>query len=52
MDPADQPHGICEFAIPEKDHLKFIEKIGTERSEHVNKFKLIKSINGKKRCIK
>lgn len=30
------------FYIPERDHLKFIEEIGSETEEHINKCKQIK----------
>lgn len=36
------------FIIPEEDHLKFIEEIGSERKEHINRFQLIKSIDEEK----
>jgi len=37
------------FSIPEEDHLKFIEEIGSEKSEHKRRFELIKLINGRKK---
>jgi hypothetical protein len=37
-----------EFSISEKEHIKFIDEIGSEREEHKLKFQRIKSINGKK----
>lgn len=37
------------FSIPEEEHFKFIEKIGSEKPGHIEKFKLIESINGKKK---
>ncbi|MEM2089050.1 MAG: LAGLIDADG family homing endonuclease [Thermoproteota archaeon] len=45
------PKGIRKrfyFTIPEEDHLKFIEEIGTGKVEFKRKFELIKLINGKK----
>ncbi|MEM3660743.1 MAG: hypothetical protein QXU11_10165 [Thermoproteota archaeon] len=30
------------FSIPEEDHLKFIEEIGSEKGEHKRRFQLIK----------
>lgn len=45
------PKGIRRefyFTIPEGEHLKFIEEIGTDKSEFKRKFELIKLINGKK----
>jgi hypothetical protein len=44
------PEGIRKrfyFSIPEEDHLKFIEEIGTRKAEFKRKFELIKSINGR-----
>ncbi|MBO3832534.1 MAG: hypothetical protein FGF51_04010 [Candidatus Brockarchaeota archaeon] len=37
------------FSIPEEDHLRFIEEIGSEKLEHKRKFELIKLINGRKK---
>ena len=45
------PEGIRKrfyFTIPEEDHLKFIEEIGTRKAEFKRKFELIKSINGRR----
>ncbi|MEM4230038.1 MAG: LAGLIDADG family homing endonuclease [Thermoproteota archaeon] len=44
------PEGIRKrfyFSIPEEEHLKFIEEIGTRKAEFKRKFELIKLINGK-----
>ncbi|MGC8578325.1 MAG: LAGLIDADG family homing endonuclease [Thermoproteota archaeon] len=38
-----------EFSISEKEHIKFIDEIGSEREEHKLKFQIIRSINGEKR---
>lgn len=36
------------FSIPEEDHLKFIEEIGSEKEEHKRRFQLIKTLDGEK----
>ncbi|MEM3958206.1 MAG: LAGLIDADG family homing endonuclease [Thermoproteota archaeon] len=36
------------FTIPSEEHLKFIEEIGSEKEEHINRFRLIKQ-RGKER---
>lgn len=35
--------------IPEEDHLKFIEEIGSERKEHIRKFERIREIDEEKK---
>ena len=37
------------FTIPEEDHLRFIEEIGSEREEHKRRLQLIKAIDEEKK---
>ncbi len=36
------------FSIPEEDHLKFIEEIGSEKEEHKRRFQLIRQVDKEK----
>ncbi|MEM3648980.1 MAG: LAGLIDADG family homing endonuclease [Thermoproteota archaeon] len=47
--PGRHRHPSFRFYIPEEDHLKFIEEIGSETEEHINKFKQIKLIDEERR---
>ncbi|MEM2287191.1 MAG: LAGLIDADG family homing endonuclease, partial [Thermoproteota archaeon] len=47
--PKRHSHPSFRFYIPEEDHLKFIEEIGSEREMHINKFKQIKLIDEERR---
>jgi len=43
--PGRHSHPSYRFYLPEEDHLRFIEEIGSEREEHISKFKLIKQVD-------
>jgi hypothetical protein len=43
--PERHSHPSHRFYLPEEDHLRFIEEIGSEREEHISKFRLIKQLD-------